>query len=265
MKVPRVSFAAASEGGLIYAIEGFNYDNTGTASLSAEAFNPLRNHWTTLPPLPVHLDVPCAMALGGKVYVTGSQPYKPTQDFLVYSRGAWSIGPSVPGQVVFGACSRGADGMLYGFDGGGSGRVYRYDPSLNAWSTLTSTDPSRASAVAVLGPDNNIYVLESPDSNAVIKFNIYHPATDTWTMGTPFPNGHFYLTGATIGSDGRMYATGGVTAAYSFSSGTWAMVTQPPGKGDGKLAMGDNHLYYFGGYRPGPHTAATAATYEYAP
>jgi N-acetylneuraminic acid mutarotase len=274
MQTPRRYFAASTgQNGLIYAIAGSNY-STGDLS-SVEAFNPTTNRWAPAAPLPVPEYGLCsAVGVAGKIYAIGGD--NGGSGVIAYStrKNTWFTEASLPTPVVFGACSRGADGDIYVFDTASTRHVYQYNPNTNTWLTEASLFPNlRYSPAAVLGPDKLIYVALGYNFNGgVLELDIYNPATDTWTVGSAPPSGvscgGSCAATAIIGPNGKMYVSGGGNAmgAYSFTAHTWTTLAGAPGV-DGQLAASSGssaHLYFIGGANLKTFYPQTA-TYRFTP
>ena len=274
MKTPRQYFAAATgQNGLIYAIGGSNNSNRDLTGV--EAFNPTTKKWTAVASLPVSGSGTCAaVGVAGKIYAIGGGS-TPGSGVFAYSttKNTWFTEASLPSPASDGACARGADGDIYFFDSAYTGHVYQYNPTTNTWATKASLFPRMAYfPAAVLGPDKRIYVSLGYSFDGIgLELDIYDPATDTWTVGSPPPSGitcGSCSAAAVIGPGGSMYvgAGGSVMGVYSFSSNTWTSLAGGPGF-DGQLGVSGGspaHLYFMGGASKNSFYPQTA-TYKFVP
>src|SRR6266478_1254220 len=144
---------------------------------------------------------------------------------------SWSAGTAAPMPVRADAASGETThgGFLYVIGGGNSGvalsDLQRYDPVLDAWTTLTSMNTTRAGAAAAV-IDDGIFVIGGrqstggpcsggPYSGAVEKYDI---DTDTWSTVAPLPNPRSDL--AAVAHGGKIYVFGGCTGTASAPSVT---------------------------------------------
>jgi Kelch motif/Galactose oxidase, central domain len=273
MHTARADFGVATgKNGLIYAIGG---QDTVNLLSSVEAFNPTTNVWGVVAPLPSARRFSCGATDGtGNVYAIGGSVFggSPVKDVLAYSvsTNTWVARAPLPAPIEIPACIRGANGDIYVFDTQLTPHVYRYNPTTNVWVTMASAirgPKPRWLTTAVLGRGGNIYLVGGMDNNgAVFETDIYHPASDTWTTGTPLPTSVRFVTSA-VGWNGRIYAgVGGADpmVAYSFSTRKWTTISSPPNvQTEGQFGA-SGHLYYFGSLLGGNSVQPTA-TFRFAP
>ncbi|MDQ6879738.1 MAG: hypothetical protein M3082_18960 [Candidatus Dormibacteraeota bacterium] len=246
--------------GLIYAVGSTQY----TGKLAAQTYNPATRKSTYIATPPGGGCVVTGAA--GKIWVINTamtSAYSPTKS-------AWSSYAVMPSSIIGGGgpCVTGADGMIYVIDTWRGTTVYRYDPNANSWTALSATAPANGyEGVAVLGPDQNLYVIGNNGPYAcTIRMDLYHPTTNSWTTGAT-PSVCAAST-ATIGPDGRLYAgwagtnTGVFMGAYSFVTSSWS--TLPASPNAGSLATAAGALYSIGGHNL-KYSGAGTSVFKFVP
>jgi len=99
--------------------------------------------------------------------------------------------------------------------------VYRFDPRADTIVTL-APKPGRpvAETQAVTEHDGTIWVFsggrDANQGNPAAQVNIYHPGTDTWTVGPPIAVGRRNGAVAADPSSGRIWAVGGYQTISNF-------------------------------------------------
>src|SRR6266480_3998602 len=173
MPLPSHHVAFTEYKGKIYAFGGFVLPQSGPAAWvpidSAWEYDPTRDTWRALAPLPTKRGSPVAVTV--KVYV---------------------IGGRVGGAFV----SSGSSNV---------GVVEEYDPAADLWGAPKARMPSARSAMAsgVLG--GRIYVTggEGQDYRSMFTFRAleaYDPATNTWASLPSMPVSRHGLAGAVVGN-----------------------------------------------------------------
>jgi N-acetylneuraminic acid mutarotase len=153
MPTPRAGLGVASWNNLIYAVGGRNggTDGQGTIFNALEVFDPVKNAWGVLSPMPTAVsDISATVAYNNKIYVFG-------------------------GATGFNATNNTVTVVNL---------VQIYDIANASWSAGTPMPTARAAALAgVFG--NRIIVFGGVDTNMVNLgvSEIYDPAMDKWTAG----------------------------------------------------------------------------------
>jgi N-acetylneuraminic acid mutarotase len=207
--------------------------------------------------------------IAGKLYVAGGYDATRTLTRTLYaytvSTNTWSRRADMP---VVSACGGSAmiSGKLYVFTGCtrsstgaqiAAGKLHRYDPSTNTWSTLPSA-PSMHVEPAVGVISGKLYVVGGNNgaSVAVRRLDVYDPATDTWSTKVGMPTARVAAAAAVVG--GRLHVIGGrnggtylkAVEAYDPVTDTWsvraAMPTVRAGLGAGMIS---GLVYAVGGRR----------------
>lgn len=161
---PRAGSVAATVGGKIYIIGGYNSSNPGGIT-AVDIFDPTSATWASGSPEPTARLFACAGVIGSSIYVasgTQSQTDTPALDSLESldaSMGTWSTLAQDGYFVAHPACAV-LNGILYLTGGNSSANgasesvgAKSYDPRINVWSGLNffSINRTRHAAVSVGG------------------------------------------------------------------------------------------------------------------
>ena len=99
------------------------------------------------------------------------------------------------------------------------GRLYRYTPSSNTWTTLASSPYAHfAAAGGVI--NGKLYVAggNAADGGGTgTQLHVYDPATNRWTAKAPMPTGRTWVAGAVLKN--KLYIVGGRGAEDLLFSG----------------------------------------------
>jgi hypothetical protein len=158
----------------------------------------------------------CAAATGpdGKVYFFGGDPY-PSPGVLATvtvfdpKTNLWSAAPPMPSARYALGAATGKDGLIYivgGANGGTSPENVAFDTATLTWVVKTNLPNALWAVTAVAGNDGNLYVLGAP-STGPIEFTVYGTTSASWTAGPTSQLALFDVL--SMGTDGRIYATGG--------------------------------------------------------
>jgi N-acetylneuraminic acid mutarotase len=230
MPTPRSSFALASCQNKIYVIGGVTYSdpNTGVSTNCGlnEVYNPETDTWETKEPMPTARSQMRAEAVNGKIYVISGR--------------AGEMDTTIKTTEV-------------------------YDTATDTWETKAEIlYPVTSGGSTVL--DNKIYVIggqdEYHDPMNPGFVQIYDPAADAWTQGTPHPNPAWLgeEVAATTGlyAPKRIYVMGGIEGigmvtsdsyAYDPELDEWTVAASMPFPRSGfALATVDDVLYAIGGF-----------------
>ena len=181
---------------------------------------------------------------------------------------SWSTGTAAPMPVRADAASGDTThgGFLYVIGGGNSGvalfDLERYDPVLDAWTTLASMNTARAGAAAAV-IDDGIFVIGGrlstsgpcsggPYLDTVEKYDI---DTNTWSPVAPLPNQRSDM--AAVAHGGKIYVFGGCSSTgvtkevdiYDPQTNTWTTGAMPMPTARASLVAGHsgNKVYAIGG------------------
>ncbi len=179
MPTPRGGLGVATVNGKIYAIGGLS---DGVPLNVNEMYTPGTNEWTTEAPMPTARSG-CAIA--------------------VYNNEIYVIGGAVGNGFV------------------GNNEVY--DPGTNTWKTEASMPTPRADLSASV-VNGKIYLIGGEEYSSTSPYysetnvnEIYDPATNTWTTGTPIPTAVYGYASAVI--DGKIHVIGGSQTPSSQGTG----------------------------------------------
>jgi N-acetylneuraminic acid mutarotase len=191
MALPSHHVAFTSYNDKIYAFGGFVYPTSGGAAWvpidNAWEYDPAKDAWKALPPMPVKAGAAMAAAVGDKIYVIGGATTQP-----------WAkenlLNPTTPQRVL--------------------GTVQEYDPKANIWRERTPM-PTPRNHAAIGAINGKIYVIGGRVGAAFIALasdislvEVYDPATDTWgTPGARMPTTRSALAYGVYNN--RMYVAGG--------------------------------------------------------
>ena len=226
---PRYDLAAASHGGMLYAIGGAaNTCGPGCFGPSGDvdAYDPMSNTWTTRASLGVPREGLAAVAIGPRIYaVGGNQPGPPPASAVatleIYDpvSNTWSMGAPMAGGPRQWLGGGAVNGLLYavgGMDETGAflGRVEAYDPGTDTWTLKAPmTVPRRFFGVGVV--NGILYAVGGDNGSNLATVEAYDPTAGplgTWTMKAPLPSGRSLHSVAVV--DGVLYAIGGNNGAY---------------------------------------------------
>jgi len=181
---------------------------------------------------------------------------------------SWSTGAAAPMPVRADAASGDTThgGFLYVIGGGNSGvalfDLERYDPVLDAWTTLASMNTARAGAAAAV-IDDGIFVIGGRQSTSgpcsggpyldtVEKYDI---DTNTWSPVAPLPNQRSDM--AAVAHGGKIYVFGGCSSTgvtkevdiYDPQTNTWTIGAMPMPTARASLVAGHSgdKVYAIGG------------------
>lgn len=226
MPTKRTEVAAASLGGKIYVIGGFekpglgNVMNLGITS-AVDVYDPVTDKWTAAAPLPVGLHHVGIGIVKGRLYVIGG-----------YAR----VGINIWSPVA---------------------TVYAYDPTTDQWAELEPM-PTVRGALAVAEVGGRLYAIGGFDGRAnVAAVEVYDPMRNKWETRAPLPTPRDHLAVAVV--DGAIYAIGGrvngdyrhnlaVVERYDPVADRWSRVSDLPTARSGiTAAVVDGMMYVFGG------------------
>ena len=140
---------------------------------------------------------------------------------------------SVPTAVTYGSGLVYNNGYLYTSPGGSSTTFYRYDTSVNTWSTMTANSVMPFHAIyqqAMTTAGSFVYAFR----NDAATFSRYSISGNSWSAMTNAP-GNFSPYGSTITSDGStyLYAFQGYSTAfwrYDIGANSWTSMASGPTK-----------------------------------
>jgi len=147
-----------------------------------DAYDPARNAWAALAPIPDTRGWFGAAVIAGKIYCAG-------------------------GKRIRTEAEKNASGEEGAYEYRASLNVY--DPEANRWTVAAPMRAPRAGC-CVAALDGKLYVIggSNPTNGFQNRVEIYDPANNTWLEGPPLPDGREDMSAAAVG--GKIYALGGV-------------------------------------------------------
>ena len=230
MPTARSGFGIAVVNGEIYAIGGYNKDQTDFSAVN-EKYDPASNTWVQKEPMPTHR-VSFGIAVfenkiyvfGGQILVNGHRQVITTTEVYDPASDTWATKTSMPHLGEDFAANVVVGNKIYAIS------TYNdvYDPATDSWSTKAAIpEPVAHSANAVV--DDKIYVISGTHYGNEPQFyvpinltQIYDPATDSWSSGAPIPNAIASPAAvSTIGSNApkAIYVVGGLTLTPDSNGG----------------------------------------------
>jgi N-acetylneuraminic acid mutarotase len=196
---------------------------------TCEKYDPETNNWTATAPLPINNNWGAVVACQNKIYLIGGNAEYPTQ---VYDpeTDTWANKSSIP--TTRGALQANVvNGKIYLIGGQKLAGLYIvdasisndvYDPETDTWTQMAPI-PTAVMGYASVVFDNKIYIISGgnesgPDYNPTKLVQIFDPATNQWTNGTPIPTGIISARAcATTGlsASKRVYVIGGALTSYA--------------------------------------------------
>ena len=273
MNTARRYLGAATVGGKVYVIGGYNGSYLGTN----ECYDPVLDSWTNKSPMPTPRNGAAVVALNGKVYVIGGYngTYLNTTEVYDPITDSWATKANMPTarRYVAGAALGGLIYVVGGYDGSPTNETEVYNPSTDTWSTKAPINTSRYGlGVAAVG--GKLYAVGGYASAGYSKrIEEYDPESNTWSYKTNMAVGRSGV--AVVAFSGRLYMIGGSlsgsvqTAAvdeYIISSNSWATRDSMLNVRTQLAAVVvNNRIYAFGGSRSGTGNAYLAENDEYTP
>ncbi|MBI4178410.1 M4 family metallopeptidase [bacterium] len=264
MPTPRTDLAAASLGGTIYALGGFNPQELGVVR-KVEAYDPVMDEWKEAPNLSVARRKLAAAALDGRIYAAGGM-----NDFGIsvstvdaYSPGnsAWTSVTSLP-TSRYDLMLEAVNGKLYAI--GGLTDLDAATRTTDAAFALVST-PSTLSGTSIPGAIERV-----EDLFVVRDVEIFEPSQSRWTRGQPMPTVRFGASSAVL--DGKIYVAGGFDAltdatgkleVYDPATDRWKELrSMPTPRAYLKLVAMNGSLFAIGGRDMFTYPAAQEAMVE---
>src|ERR1700694_182736 len=220
--------------GKIYAFGGFVLPQSGPPAWvpidNAWEYDPARDTWRALAPLPTSRGSPVAVTVGDNMYVIGGAVTGPKESAVHPARAHFSTGaveeydpaantwrsrtalPTPRNHATAGV----VNGKVYVIGGrvGGAfvssgssnvGVVEEYDPAADLWGAPKARMPSARSAMAsgVLGGRIHVTGGEGQDYRSMFTFRAleaYDPATNTWATLPSMPVSRHGLAGGALGN-----------------------------------------------------------------
>jgi N-acetylneuraminic acid mutarotase len=212
---------------LIYSMSGtdaINYTD------SCYSYNTKTNKWTAIAVIPTPVWYPAAATgSNGKIYVFGGENPGPSYHNQVYDpkTNTWDSAANLPQALLGESAIAAANGKIYLMGGMDSNSVVTdsvevFDPVANTWSYAAHMPTARHQFGYAIDENGDIYCIggktqygneNEPFLNVV---EIYHPSSNTWTMGDTLPHGLGELAAAGVNNGINVF--GGVDSATGHAS-----------------------------------------------
>ncbi len=248
--------AVAVLNGKVYFFGGFVLPDSGPPGWvpinEAWEYTPATDSWRALAPMPTRRGAASAAEFGGKFYVIGGaaqlpqfgtlpirpgQPHRSVDTVEEYDprTNSWRSRASMPlAGNHMGPNAPTVNGKIYAIGGrlaaaftivmpGQTDVVHEYDPAANTWATKATMSIARSGG-ATAALNNRIYAaggeVQTYQYSAAFRvFEVYDPATDTWTALPSMPSPRHSFGMAALGN--RIHIVAGDVQS--------AMVPAPPG------------------------------------
>ena len=220
----------------LYLFGGDPYSGRGP---DAWVYDPQTDMWQAITPMPLRVVAGSAITLDDQIFLMGGishstadgifdgsvQRYDPQQD-------EWEILSMMP--VIVNHCALVViDGEIYVIGGRDASTDYDlvqiYNPVSDSWREGPPLQRARAGHAAVL-LDGLIYVVggervNSEDFSVLDSVEVFNPATQTWSYGTPLPVALHGLGAESI--DGILFVVGGSELANGVANHGYLLAFRP--------------------------------------
>jgi N-acetylneuraminic acid mutarotase len=220
------------------------------------AYDPARDTWREMPPLPSPRHHGMAAVVGDRLFVIGGYAmtgFDPTSSLWELVGGEWVERAPMPTVVGAGAAVE-LDGSVYVVGGTPEGAFFRYDPQTDTWERLPDPSEQREHLAAVT-LDGEIWALAGRwEGQIFASTEIFDPATGEWRPGPAFNEARSGFGAAVI--DDAIWAVGGevfdpnraLSSTETLSGGEWSLGEPfPYGIHGNPLVQIDGTLYLPGG------------------
>jgi Kelch motif protein/galactose oxidase-like protein len=234
---------------------------------SAEIYDPSLGTWSETGSLTVSRMFHTATLLtDGRVLVAGGYNQGPLASAEIYDpdTGVWTETGSLEGPRDSSIAQRLEDGRVLVAAGAGYQQLLAtaelYDPCTGTWSSAGSLTYGRNASAATLLPNGDVLVagrgfFQYGEFEVFPDTEIYHPESNTWTLGPPMNRGRFQPaaivlpSGAWLVAGSRDIPQGGLTSEF-YNQGVWTMTGsfQELRNGAGIALLADGRALATGGW-----------------
>jgi len=206
--IPRQEVAVTAANGKLYVIGGLSGNKV---VVNVEEYDPLKNSWRFVAPLPEPLHHTAAASIGNSIYVVGGFATLAFNAVATVYR--YDIDTDQWTRVADLPAPRGAlaavaiQGKIYAVGGVPGGRALTvYDPATNHWTTLPDM-PTAREHLAAAAASGILFVAGGRLLRNTNAFECYEPEFNRWTILPPMPTARGGIAAATLGN--RIYVFGG--------------------------------------------------------
>lgn len=231
---PRHHPMLVSDEGRVWAFGGYDRRDGGDWTAMTDVWATDRGVWAQVGQMPSRLCETVGLALGDGIHlVSGRSPIAEANGewsdqgdvdshlVLIASENRWETARPIP-MARNSAAGAVLDGKLWvaggrTVQGGGTGRLDRYDPATDTWDTLAPIPVSRSGqqaggGLAMAATDGKLVAFggewfQRGGGGVFAETWIYDPATDAWTRGPDMTTPRHGLAAVEIG--GTIYAIAG--------------------------------------------------------
>jgi hypothetical protein len=234
---------------------------------SAEIYDPSLGMWRMTGSLAVpRLSHTATMLRDGRVLVAGGYNQGPLASAEIYDPAArtWTETGSLDGPRFDPTAQLLEDGRVLVAGGAGYQQLLTtaeiYDPVTGSWSSGGSLTYARHASVALLLPGGDVLVAGRGmpvfgDFEVYPDTEIYHPCSNSWTLGPPMNRGRFHPAAVTL-PNGKWLVAGGrdtVQGGYSselYEAGIWTLTGsfQELRNGASGALLSDGRMLVTGGW-----------------
>ncbi len=220
MSLRRRYIAAAEVDGSVYAAGGM-VGETGRPLAVFQRYDPRKDEWTTLEPLPRPVRAAAAAAVDDTIYVTGGQPDGRRVYAYTIGGGHWREVAPLPASR-FNHAAVALDGVLYvlgGFTDAEHDEVWAYDPLRDSWMHVTRLrEPVHAFGAVVFRGE--IWVLGGLRGERMLRDVWIWSPRRGWRRGPAMPK-PMELLGAAVSGDEIHAVWEGVYQIWDASEERW--------------------------------------------
>ena len=205
----------------MYLVGGYQDGNVEQATLLR--YDPARNRWSSLPPMPTARGALTAAVIGDRLYAAGGAvdgTALTTLEVYDFKTGRWSPGPPmrVAREHLAGAATKTAFYALAGRAPGNFTVAERYVPAKNAWEQLPDLKHSRGGTAAATLGDGRIVIAGGEERAGTIpEVELFDPRNRRWSALADMPRPRHGL--GVVARGQTVYTVqGGVKPGFSFSS-----------------------------------------------
>jgi N-acetylneuraminic acid mutarotase len=215
MPTPRSDIALVAANGCLYAIGGRSGPDGKVQRLNVvERYDPARDEWFTMSPMPTARNAHAAAEYNGKIYVIGGDDGPPNGSHAIATvevynpaTDSWARAADMPAPK-HAMCAICLNGSIFVFSGE-NGNVWKYDPDTDTWETLMPEVPLvfRYCAAATTGGKIFLAGGFAPSAGFWPAAFTYDPVANSYRRLPAMPTSRAYLAGAA--AEGKFFAIGG--------------------------------------------------------
>jgi N-acetylneuraminic acid mutarotase len=290
MGLAKTGFGVGVVNDKIYVIGGHPYGSTEFTIDDVSVYDPSTDQWRSKQHMPGPLAWFGTAVYQNEIYVIGGAWFMSDSlknDVWVYdpAADAWTTKASMPTPRAEVQANM-VNSKIYVIGGRETTSSVAdvnevYDPVTDTWTTKTPI-PTPVTQYASAVVDGKIYVIggwtfaaNSTSTSWVDLNQIYDPETDTWSLGTPIPEGVRANAGATTGvmAPKRIYVIGdGLNQVYNPSNDSWSVDEPIPNSAhrltnfaDAEIAVVNDQLYALGGVYKDANGNGYSVNEQYTP